>query len=81
MKHLSITCVEYYTCHVINYVHVENNSSFNSMNSTRIQNGKTQLSYTRATHLPFRLFNDNMYTTSGITNRCPRVHSQSQWVQ
>ena len=36
---VSITCVENY-CDVINYSHVENNLS-NSMNSTRIQNGKT----------------------------------------
>ena len=33
-----------YICDIINYVHVENNSSCNSMNSTRFQNRKPQLS-------------------------------------
>ena len=47
MKHLSITCIENHTCDEINHVHVENNSSSNSMNSTSIRNGKTQLAHLR----------------------------------
>ena len=33
-----------YICDIINYEHVETNFSCNSMNSTRIQNRKLQLS-------------------------------------
>ena len=43
----TITCETFITRNEINHVHVENNSSSNSMNSTSIQNGKTQLAHLR----------------------------------
>ena len=43
VKHLSIRCMDNYTGDLINYVHIENNSLSNSMNSTKIQNAKPRM--------------------------------------
>ena len=57
VKHLFIIYTNNCTYDIINYEHVENNSSSNSMNLMTIQNGKT------------RMFVDGNYA-SGRLNTC-----------